>query len=174
MSIGVYEGRSLRGVVMETTLMVVGLIMAVVGFLACLLPILPGPALSFAGLLLFAAATGWKAFGVWFVVWMGVFALLVTVLDYGVGILGAKKFGASKWGLIGSIAGMLIGLFLFPPFGMLLGAILGAMGGEMLGGKKGRAALRAGWGVLMGNLLGAAIKLAYCGIVLFFFVKSII
>lgn len=159
---------------MAATLIVLGLILAVTGFLACLLPVLPGPALSFAGLLLFALATRWQAFGVWFLVGLGVAAVLVSLLDYAVGILGAKRFGASKWGLLGSIVGMLAGLFFFPPFGMFLGAVMGAVGGELLSGKKSSAAIRAGWGVLVGNILGTGIKLAYCAVVLFFYIKALL
>jgi uncharacterized protein len=158
---------------MLTTLIVLGLVLAAAGFLACLLPVLPGPALSFAGLLLFAVVSGWQAFDVWFIVSMGVAAVVVSLLDYAVGILGAKKFGASKWGLLGSIVGMLAGLFFFPPFGMFLGAVLGAVGGELLSGKKSRAAIRAGWGVLVGNILGTGVKLAYCAVVLFVYIKAL-
>jgi len=67
--------------------------------------------------------------------------ILVTILDYVVPAGGAKKYGASKSGVAGAMTGMLIGVFMFPPWGMIMGALIGAFAGELLAGKEGRKAL---------------------------------
>ncbi|MBW2333587.1 MAG: DUF456 domain-containing protein, partial [Deltaproteobacteria bacterium] len=77
-------------------------------------------------------------------------------------------------GVWGSIIGMLIGLFIFPPWGMLIGAIIGALAGEMAGGKKGKKALQASWGVFVGNIMGIGLKLAFSGAILFLYIKEMI
>lgn len=54
-----------------------------------------------------------------------------------------------------------------------MGAIGGAFVGELLAGKATSEALKAGWGVFIGNLMGTGIKLAFCGVALFLYVKEI-
>ncbi|OQX61511.1 MAG: hypothetical protein B5M56_08780 [Desulfococcus sp. 4484_241] len=154
-------------------LITIGVLFAIGGIVGCLLPILPGPVLSYLSLVFLDMAKGWSAFGATFLVVMGLLALLMIVLDYIAAMIGAKKFGSSKAGIIGSGLGMIAGLVLFPPAGIFIGAILGAIAGEMLVGQKTSAAVRAGWGVLLGSLAGTAIKLAYCVTVLLFVIKGL-
>ena len=158
---------------MTIVLIIVGLILALAALAGCVFPVIPGPALSYVALLIVAWAKDWTPFSTTFLIIMFVLVVVVSVLDYVVGILGAKKFGASKYGVIGSIVGTLAGIFFFPPFGMLAGAIVGALAGELLAGKKGSAALKAGWGVIVGNLIGAGLKLAYCAVGLLFCIKAL-
>lgn len=98
--------------------------------------------------------------------------ILVTILDYVVPAGGAKKYGASKSGVVGAMTGMLIGVFMFPPWGMIMGALIGAFAGELLAGKKGRKALQAGFGVFVGIMVGTGLKLAFSGTILFFYIKQ--
>ena len=157
---------------MEIAIIILGLFFALLGFFGCIFPLIPGPPLSFGAIILLSYAKNWTVFDKTFLVVSGVFALVIVFLDYFVSVLGAKKFGASKQGLWGSIIGMLAGMLFFPPLGMFIGAILGALAGELLAGKTGQKALRAGWGVFVGNLVGVGLKLAYCGILLFFYVQN--
>ena len=100
--------------------------------------------------------------------------ILLTTLDYVVPAAGAKRYGASKLGMWGSITGMLIGLFLLPPWGMFIGAIAGVLVGELVAGKEGKKALRAGWGVIVGNMVVIGLKLAFSGVILFFYVRGML
>ena len=162
---------------MSATLMIVliilGLLFALVGLAGCILPVIPGPPLSFSALIILSFAKDWQPFSSTFLIIMAGLTMLVTILDYVVPAIGAKKYGASKLGMCGSIIGMLIGLFLFPLWGMLVGAIVGALAGEIVAGKEGKKALRAGWGVFVGNVMVIGIKLAFSGFMLFFYVKEI-
>lgn len=94
--------------------------------------------------------------------------VVVSLLDYILPVGTAKWYGASKAGFWGSIAGLVLGLFFFPPWGMMFGTIIGAFAGELVTGKRGKDAFRAGWGALIGNVMVTAVKLAYSGIILFF------
>ena len=98
--------------------------------------------------------------------------MTATVLDYVVPAAGARKYGASKFGTWGSILGLLIGLVAFPPLGMFIGGFIGAVIGELLAGRAGGKALRAGWGVFLGNLAGIGLKMAFSGVMIFFYVKE--
>ncbi len=153
-------------------LIILGLLFAMVGLAGCILPVIPGPPFSFLALIILSWAKDWEPFSSTFLIIMAGLTILLTILDYVVPVRGAKKYGASKLGLWGSIIGMLIGLFFFPPLGMLIGAIVGAFAGELIAGKEVKKALRAGWGIFVGNMLVIILKLTFSGVILFFYAKE--
>jgi len=155
-------------------LIILGLLFAFIGLIGCVLPIIPGPPLSFFALIILSYAKNWEPFSATFLIIMAGLTVLATVVDYVVPAIGARRYGASTLGVWGSIIGMLIGFFVFPPWGMLIGAIIGALAGELAGGKKGKKALRAGWGVFVGNIMGIGLKLAFSGAILFFYIKEML
>lgn len=157
---------------LNAALIVIGLILAIAGMVGCILPIIPGPILSFAALLLLSWVKNWQTFSQTFLIVMAMLTALLIILDYVAPALGAKKYGASRYGLWGSAIGMITGIFFIPPWGMIVGAFVGAMVGELASGKSGRKALRAGWGILIGNILGIGLKLAFTAVVLFYYVKE--
>ena len=159
--------------ILTTSLIIFGLILALAGFVGCILPIIPGPPLGFIALLILSFAKNWEPFNVPFWIIMGGLTVLVTILDYIVPVAGAKKYGASKWGVWGSLVGLLVGFFVFPPFGMFVGGFVGAVAGELLAGRERGKALRAGWGAFVGNLVGMGLKLGLCGVMLYFYIKGI-
>jgi uncharacterized protein YqgC (DUF456 family) len=154
-------------------LIITGLLLALAGIVGCVLPFIPGPPLSFLSLLVLSWARQWEPFSVRFLIIMGLLTVLLTVLDYVIPAGGAKKFGASKAGIWGSLFGMPLGLFFFPPWGIVIGGIAGAFLGELIAGKEGNTALRASWGVFIGYVAGTALKLAFSTIVLFFYIKEL-
>lgn len=158
---------------MDFTLAVLGAALVLIGFIGSILPIIPGPPISWVGLLLLK----WTDFildhgtayenALWILLF---FVVLVTILDYVVPILGTKKFGGSKRGVWGATIGVVVGLF-FGPLGIIIGPFLGAYIGEITTGKKEREALRAAWGSFVGFLLGVGMKLMVCGAILFFYIR---
>ena len=158
---------------LSTVLAILGLILAVSGLIACIAPIIPGPPLAYVSLLILSIARDWEPFSITFLVVMGAFTVLVLILDYVIPAAGAKKYGASKFGVWGSVLGMLIGFFVFPPFGLFIGGFAGAMAGELYAGKGGDDAFRAGLGVFIGNLVAIGIKMGLCGVILFFYLKAL-
>jgi uncharacterized protein YqgC (DUF456 family) len=158
---------------MTTVFIILGLIFALVGFIGCALPIIPGPPLSYFSLILLSWAKDWQPFSPFFLVVMAVIMGMVLLTEYVLPITGAKKYGASKYGLWGSIVGLILGIFIIPPWGMLFGGFFGACLGEFVAGKDSRGALRAGWGVFVGNIASTAVKLTYCAVVLFFFIQAL-
>ena len=139
---------------------IIGFILIILGLIGCIIPALPGPPFSFAAILILALAQDFTeplTFNM--ILILAVITVAVTILDYIVPVAGAKKYGASKWGIWGSIGGMILGILFFPPMGIIVGAYLGAVGVEILTGKDTKAALRAGWGVFIGTLFGTILKL---------------
>jgi uncharacterized protein YqgC (DUF456 family) len=160
------------------TLVILGLIVALVGIIGCILPVIPGPPLSYASLLILSVAKKWEPFSTTFLIVMGVMMVAVMMVDYVFPAIGAKKYGASKAAIGFSIIGMIVGAFFIPPWGIFIGAFAGALVGELAFGKRGQErgirALQAGWGVFVGTMVGIAFKLLFSGVVLFFYVKAIV
>jgi len=158
---------------MDITLAVLGAALVLVGFIGSILPIIPGPPISWAGLLLLKWTDYVNDHGAAYenALWILLFfVVLVTILDYVVPIMGTKKYGGSKRGVWGATIGVVVGLF-FGPLGIIIGPFLGAYIGEITTGKKEREALRAAWGSFMGFLLGVGLKLMVCGTILFFYIR---
>jgi len=152
---------------------IVGALLVFLGIAGCILPILPGPFLSFLGLLLLALLKHFSPpLTPTLIIVMAVIATAVTVGDYLIPLWGAQRYGTSKWGIWGSVVGMVIGLF-FSPFGMLLGALIGAMAVEWFVQKEKGKALKAGWGVLVGTLLGTALRLGVAGMMAYYFIRGL-
>ncbi len=158
-----------------TLIAIIAGVLIVLGLIGCFVPAMPGPPLSFLGLLIVAIATHFAPpLTSQLVLILALIMVIVTVLDYIIPVAGAKKYGASKWGIWGSIAGMLIGLLFFPPLGIILGAFLGAVVVELLIGKSGKEAFRAGWGTFLGTLLGTILKLAVSFVMTYYYLKALI
>lgn len=137
-------------------LFVLSYLIAVAGVI---LPLLPGVPLAALGALIAGWLTGFSRLGAGALALVAALALLSLALDYLAGMIGARRFGASRAGVAGSLIGGLVGLIFFPPLGFLLGALVGAVALELLSGRPLAAALRAGVGVFIGTLGGIVAKL---------------
>ena len=154
----------------------------VVGVVGAVVPGIPGPSLILGAIVVWAIARG---FDVSWPPLIGIFAILI--LSAGVELLatywGARQAGASRWGQIGAIAGLVLGFFgLLPAWliggpllGILIGPLLGAIIGEFLYrrelpvGERTQQSVKAGVGVVVGSLIGNLIEglLAFTAVVIF-------
>jgi len=151
----------------------IGSILMILGLAGSVLPILPGPPLSFIGLFLLALVKHFSTpLTPVLLIILAIVTILVIAMDYIIPLLGAKRYGASKWGVWGSVLGMVIGIF-WSPFGMLVGAFIGAVVVEWIVGKKKGEALRAGWGVVMGALFATILRLGVSGMMTYYFVLGL-
>ena len=139
-----------------------------VGIIGSVVPALPGPPLSYVGLLLLQL-TDKVQFSTSFLVVWGIVVLAVTILDYLLPIWTTKKVGGSKAGINGSIIGMVVGI-IFTPIGMILGTLLGAIIGEIIGGASGDKALKSGLATFVGTMLSIGIKLIVCVSLLMYYI----
>ena len=129
---------------------------------------LPGVWVIFCGYLLSYVADGQEGFKFWIVLVVLGIALLSSVLDNVMSFAVAKKYGATKWGLLGSAIGSIVGLLVFNAVGMLVGLFIGAFVVELIilrralkdSAKSGIAAV-IGWflGVLMKMILSVGLAL---------------
>lgn len=154
-------------------LLIAGSLMMLLGILGCLLPVLPGPPLSWVGLLLLNFSR-FGNFSFQFMVIMAVVAVVVTVLDYVVPVWGTKRFGGSRAGVWGATLGLIGGIFFMPPAGIILGPFLGALIGELIIGTDSRASVRSALGSFVGFLLGTGLKLIASFVMTWYFVVELI
>ena len=160
----------------DIALLILGIFLILVGLAGCILPVIPGPPVSFIGLLIlrftdFVEISRVDRFEN--ILWMTAFAaIIVTILDYIVPVWGTKKFGGSRFGTIGAALGLIVGLF-FAPLGLIAGPFIGAVVGELISGKDDRSSLRAGFGSLIGFLSGVVMKFIVSGVITYFFIQEV-
>lgn len=163
---------------MNTTLIILAIVLALIGIAGSIVPGLPGPPLSWAGLLLLNFTTKGD-YTTLFLIITAAIAAIITVLDYAIPSMSTKKHGGSKAGVWGCNIGLVISIIGLPfgPQG-LLGVIfwpfVGALVGELFSGKESKEALRAAWGAFLGFLAGTGLKLAYTLVVAVIIAKDII
>jgi uncharacterized protein len=133
-------------------------VLVLVGLLGVILPALPGVPLMFAGMWLASWAGGYARVGYGMLVVLGLLTLLSVIVDILATLLGAKRVGASRSGLIGAALGTVVGLF-FGIAGLIAGPFLGALTGEWLHGREIGAASRVGFGTWLGLAFAAVLKL---------------
>lgn len=139
-------------------LLTTGIILMLGGIIGCILPVIPGPPLSFLGLILLHLSR-FAQFSTKFLIIMGTVAVIVTALDYLVPLWGTKKLGGSRAGIWGAGIGMMVGIFFFPPLGIILGPFLGAVIAELYKGAQFHQSIRSGLGSLVGFMAGTGLKM---------------
>ena len=160
---------------MDIFLILVGFLFTIIGIIGSFIPVLPGPTMSWIGLLLLhltkTVENDWWFLGITLVI-----AIIVFALDYIIPVVGTKKFGGSKKGMIGTTIGLLIAIF-FPIlgiFGIIIWPFVGAYVGEMINNNNSKNATKAAFGSFLGFLTGTFLKFVvaviYCGL----FIKIIV
>ena len=134
-------------------------LLLLIGFIGCVVPVLPGPIIGYCGLLVLIPTE--RCPSTLILVTMGLVVAAVTIAEYVVPAIGAKKFNCSRWGTFGCFVGTIIGLF-FVPIGILVGPFLGAFLGELIAMKPFGAALKGGLGAFLGFLSGVFLKILAC------------
>lgn len=137
---------------MELFWWAITLLLMSLGIIGTVLPAIPGTVIIFGAALLHRVMLGPERSVGWWT--LGLLFLLVLVsyaIDFAGGLMGARRVGATRWGMFGAFVGAIVGIFFSLP-GLLIGPIVGAIAGELIGGKRLVDAGRAGWGTLLGNL----------------------
>nr|WP_221626840.1 DUF456 family protein [Cohnella lubricantis] len=141
-----------------------------VGLAGAIYPILPGALAIYAAFFVYGLFFSFHSFGFWFWTIQTLIVVVLFVADYVVNAWGVKKFGGSKASVVGSTIGVIIGPFVIPAFGLLVGPFAGAFLGELIHGSPMDRALKVGWGSLVGLFTSTVVKvvLQVAMIVLFF------
>lgn len=134
-------------------------LLAILGLVGTVLPVVPGAPLIFLGALAYDFGHQWRVFGPF---WLGLLLALMLLsigTEWLLSSVGARRGGASWPALIAGFAGGLLGLIIFSLPGLLIGSIGSVVGVEWLRHRQAGKALRAGSGWLIGWFLSAVLEL---------------
>ena len=146
--------------VFQIIILIIVLLIMLGGLSGIVLPIIPSTPLIWLGIFIYAVCDGFESISWLLLLIFAVLTIFSVVLDYLGGVIGAKKFGATRWGIIGSIFGGIGGFFMGGIVGIIIGPFLGAVLLEIVFGKDLRGAFKSGVGTLVGFIGGAIAKLA--------------
>lgn len=158
------------------------ILVMITGIVGAFVPALPGITLVLGAIVVWGLVNGFA--GLSWALGVAIAAFLLSIaIDYLAGMLGAQRVGASNWGQIGAVVGMLLGLFGFLPalplggpiFGVLFGTVLGAFVGEFLHRrelqllKRVQQSFKVGLAIVVGTLVGNLLQglLAFITLVVF-------
>ncbi len=155
---------------MDLILILVGSILMIVGILGSFLPVLPGVPVSWLGLLVLHLAPS-IPMNYWLLGITLVIAILIYVLNLLIPAMGTKRFGGSKFGMIGATIGLIVGLIAPIPFGVLIGPFIGAFIGEIINKSNSKSALKAAFGSFIGFLASSFMEfvIAFGFLILFIY-----
>jgi uncharacterized protein len=151
-----------KNIIMDVLLLILGFVCMTVGVFGSFMPVLPGPSISWVGLLLLYFTVG-VPINYWVLGITLVLTIVITVLDYVIPAKGTKRFGGSSYGVWGTNIGLIVGIFTPIPFGFIIGPFVGAFVGELIYNSKdhGRA-LKSATGSLLGFLASSFMKFLVC------------
>jgi len=146
---------------LDFALLIVGFILIIIGIIGSVLPVLPGPTLSWVGLLLVFFHKD-IPMNYTVIIVTGIIAIGINILDYIIPAKTVKKYGGSKYAIWGTNIGLLLGLF-FPPLGFLIGPFIGAFVGQMyFNSQDQKTAFKVALGSFIGFITGTFMKLMVC------------
>jgi uncharacterized protein len=143
---------------MEHILLLLGFVLMIIGVLGSFLPVLPGPPISWVGLLLLyltkAVPVSYTVLGITLVI-----AIAVGILDYIIPAKGTKRFGGSKYGIWGTNIGLVVGILAPIPLAFIIGPFVGAFVGELINDSTdSKKAFKAATGSFIGFLASTFMK----------------
>ncbi len=135
------------------------ILLMLVGIVGIIFPVLPGSGLVFVAIAAYGWYEGFQVISVKYLAVMGALTVFAMAMSYISALWGAKLTGAGRAGSWGALLGLIIGLFIFPPLGLVLGPLVGAFLGELIVKGDARQAALAGLGAVVGVFSGMFIHL---------------
>ena len=157
---------------MDIFLVVLGALCIVIGIAGSLLPVLPGPIISWVGLLLLYLTKAIPTNLTLLIITL-IIVVVISVLDYVIPSVGTKRFGGTKAGVIGTSIGLVVGLFAPIPGGIIIGPFVGAFIGELVNKSNSKTALKAAFGSFIGFMASTFMKFLITVIYLGLFISII-
>ena len=157
---------------MDTFLIISGIILLIAGIAGCIFPFLPGPPLAYGSLILLQIST-YKPFTENFLIIWALVTIAVVIADYYIPIWGTKKFGGTKGGVWGATIGLVVGIFFFPPLGLIIGPFIGAFAGEIINNQDSNKAFRSAIGSFIGFVAGTLMKLGISVVMGYYFITAL-
>lgn len=147
----------------------------ILGFAGLVFPVVPSIIMFWVGFLVFQFAVDGEALSWMFWVIMIVLTILVLFSDFIVNSYFVKRFGGTKKGEYAAIAGVIIGMFVYPPIGIIVVPFILVLIVEGLGSKDMNQAFKASIGSLLAFLSSAIFNaLVYVFMVVWFLFDALL
>ena len=157
----------------DIVLVILAFLFGLIGLLGTVVPILPGPPFTYIGLL-FMHWSKYTEYTSGFLLLFLVLTIVVTFIDNVLPVWLTQKYGGSKYATRGSLAGLIVGMIFFPPWGMILGSFLGAFTGELIYDKRNTSkALKVGMASFTAFIFGTGAKLTLSVVMLYYMIKPL-
>ncbi len=144
---------------MGITVSVAVFVLFAVALIGIFIPFIPGLVLAWLGFVIYLVTQHIVADHIVLLIIMTLLTVVALFSDTLFSIIGAKVYDSSKYGIMGGVVGFFVGLFLFPPFGAIVGPFAGVYLGEIAGGKTPKVAARSFLGSVIGFLVSMGLKL---------------
>ena len=156
---------------MELIISIVAIALAILGFCTCIVPVLPGVLVAYAGYFCLYFCEG-SNIGLFSLICYGFFAVALTVIDFILPSYFSKKFGGTKAGRRGATLGMIVGILagFVGPIAGIIGVIVGPFAGAVLGEyihdkSDKKKAFKVGLGAFISFFVGTVLKVIYAIII---------
>lgn len=148
-------------------------VLMLIALVGVFVPMIPGVALAWLGLFIYAIGTGFTKVSLATIVIFLVMAVLITLIDFLAPMLGAKKYRATKFGILGAFLGLLVGIVFLSFWGIIIGPFIGAFTLELIARRRVDIALRSATGTFVGFLAGTLVKTIFLLVMIGFFIVSL-
>jgi hypothetical protein len=148
---------------------IIVVVLFIVGMAGAVYPILPGALAIYAAFFVYGFMVSFEPFGWLFWTIQTLIVAVLFLADYAVNAWGVKRYGGSRASVVGSTIGVLVGPFVIPAFGLVIGPFAGAVIGELLTGSDLDRSVKVGWGSLVGLFTSVVVKIALQAVMILLF-----
>ncbi|MGI6066455.1 MAG: DUF456 domain-containing protein [Bacillota bacterium] len=157
---------------MQTTALILAIILFILGLMGTVLPVLPGAILIYGGMFLYGLMTKFSTLDTNFFLIQALILILIFAIDFLSSAIGTRQFDGSKQAVLGAVIGTIFGIIFFGPFGVIIGPFLGAVIAELLRKPDLVQAVKVGFGTLIGFIGGTLLKfIIEIIMIIYFFIK---
>jgi len=148
---------------------IIVVVLFIIGMAGAVFPILPGALAIYAAFFVYGFMISFEPFGWLFWTIQTLIVAVLFLADYAVNAWGVKRYGGSRASVVGSTIGVLVGPFVIPAFGLVIGPFAGAVIGELLAGSDLDRSVKVGWGSLVGLFTSVVVKIVLQAVMILLF-----
>jgi len=154
---------------LDVIIWIIIIVLFILGFAGIIFPIIPSVLVIWVGFLLYHFVINANELNTVFWIVMIFFTVILFVADIIANSYFVKRFGGSKWGERGAAVAVIVGSFIYPPFGIIFVPFIVVLVIEMIQKRTVQAAVRASIGSLLGFLGGSVAKIVIQFIMIIWF-----
>lgn len=145
----------------------------IISYIGLIKPVFPSPLFIWIALLIYQFGVNSEELSFWFWITIIILTVILLVADIVINSRAVKKYGGSKWGERMAAVGVIVGSFIFPPFGIIIVPFILVLVTEMIQKRELRTAFRSSLGALVGFLSGTIAKFIIQTFIIIWFLLSI-